>query len=1611
MTSLSPNRLINETSPYLLQHASNLVDWYPWGEEALARAAAEDKPILVSIGYAACHWCRAMEEESFSDPEVADIMNERFISIKVDREEHPDVDALYVDAVQTMTGSAGWPLTVFLTPTGAPFYGGGYLPPEPRSGLASFRQVLDAAWSIWRTSRQDVDEQAKRVLGQIESRADLLPEKAPLSELLWEQGIFSIIQSFDTEHGGFGEAPKFAQPWLIELMLRADHHAPGRPGEVADVTMRRISRGGVYDQIGGGFHRYTEDRAWRIPHFEKMLYDNASLARLYTRGWQARRDPLLARIATETLEYLINDLKDSDGGFYSSEYADSEGEGEGEGAFYLWSYEELASLAPEAVEHYGVTREGNFEGLNVLTASADEPPAAARAKLSEARSKRARPGRDEKIVTAWNGLAISALAEAGAALKRPDLLEAATQTASFCLERLIDPSGRLQRCFKDGRTTGAAVLEDYAYLAEGLFTLWEATFEPRWIEACERLCREMLELFWDPSQGALNMSGHDQPQLVLSRTELTENLTPSPNGVASLLLQRLGHLMGDGELTRRGEEILRAGQPFMQTLPTDTGTLLAAFDFYLSGPKGIAILGDRSLPETAALLDEIWTRFIPNRVLAGAPGGLPASLASPLLDGKELLEGRPTAFVCEGYACKAPTTDPEELARSLRESRAPSPAQVAEAARLIGAPLQHAHFFQQLSNPRWIRPLAEKGFFNDPPAPIHEYMPGATGSPPWPESQYLVRMAAKDPSAVHGVALDIPDTDNGLVQEDLASLALALPPYLAEDFVPRAKSWLGSSSNHLLLPEKLGALMGHLARGGREAAALDLAGCLLEVFADPNEAGREPDEGFRRPPEPQSRFSTWEYGQIVKSNVEDLARAGGWKTLELFCNLLDSALRFSQPSDRTGESARDHSYLWRPAIEPNEGNLDRSLRDPLLSAVRDAAEHVLRTDPSSLPAVVEVLESRPWPVFIRVALHVLRLFGDRTPALVEEHLSNRTLFGDPHFHHEYLFLAMNHFARLWPQDRHRILGWIEAGPDLDLWKDVPELWASSGSSQKIERYAREWKAKRLAILSQPLPGGSQAPPEQPEFVSPPQAPPQDLTTPKQAPWIRSASMEELVELLNAWRSPGGIGTPTVAGLQRKLTEVVASEPGRFSENAPALRNLRPAYLGAIAAGLRQAVRGGVAFSWRPVLELYREMASRSQEPPQDSSASGWITAAREATRLLAAGFGQGQSQIPIELRSLVWEILLPLTGVPDPGERRRREAGAGGGSIASLRADATAAAVRYALWIRRHLELSPGGAERIRRGFDEMPEVRRVLEAQLDPTLDEAPALRAVYGAWFGWLLLLDAQWMKARVHILFPEDKTHQHLRTSAWDAYLSFSPSYDHVFELLEPDYDLAVDRIAELDLPAGGAGPDRQAQRLAEHLITLYVRRRISLDDPSGLLARFFANASVSLRAYALEHVGRLLQTQGGPIPAEVLGALMRLWENRLTAASAAADAAPSDRGDPAELASFGTWFASGKLQDSWALDQLISLLRLPAGVTATKQVVERLRTVSVSMPARAVESLGHLVRQESQGIRILGWSQEASAMLAAVAGGDDPEARRAALDLLEVFDLNRIEELIL
>jgi uncharacterized protein YyaL (SSP411 family) len=660
-----PNRLIHEMSPYLIQHAHNPVDWYPWGPEALERAKAEDKPILLSIGYAACHWCHVMERESFEDEAVAAYMNEHFVCIKVDREERPDIDSIYMDAVQAMTGQGGWPMTMFLTPDAVPFHGGTYFPPTDRGGMPGFMRVLQGVAGIWQDKRDEVRKQSGAVLERLQAFADAASASDdPLDAGLIHEAVVKLERTFDRVHGGFGASPKFPQPPVLELLMRAAASPSEACSESArdmvEFTLRRMAHQGIYDQVGGGFHRYATDRAWLVPHFEKMLYDNAQLARLYTHAYQAWNLPLYRRVAIETLDYLLRDMRDPAGGFYSSEDADSEGV---EGKFYVWDHAEFTAVAPEAAGWFGVSERGNWEGTNILIAASDDPPDVARAKLLEVRSRRVRPGLDDKVLTSWNGLAIAAFAEAGAVFARPDLVEAARAAAGFVLDQMRNRDGRLLHAYKGGRASVLGMLEDYAYLADGLFALWEATFEPRWIEASQELAGEMVDLFWDEQGGGFFTTGADHEALLVRQKELVESVTPSPNGVAALLLQKLAIITGDETQADRARQVLRLARTLMERAPQAAPSFLSALDFHLGRPKEVVIVSgaDAAGGDAEPLLRTVWGRFLPNRVLAGSPPGI----RSPLLEGKLARGGVPTAFVCEGYACRAPTTDPKELARLL----------------------------------------------------------------------------------------------------------------------------------------------------------------------------------------------------------------------------------------------------------------------------------------------------------------------------------------------------------------------------------------------------------------------------------------------------------------------------------------------------------------------------------------------------------------------------------------------------------------------------------------------------------------------------------------------------------------------------------------------------------------------------------------------------------------------------------------------------------------------------------------------------------------------------------------------------------------------------------
>jgi uncharacterized protein YyaL (SSP411 family) len=667
---VSVNRLARETSPYLLQHAHNPVDWYPWGEEAFARARAEDKPLLLSVGYSACHWCHVMERESFENPDIAAVMNAGFVNVKVDREERPDVDHIYMQAVQSMTGRGGWPMTVFLTPDGTPFYGGTYFPPEDRHGLPGFPKLLAAIADAWGSRRDEVQQSGRELTASLGQSERLRRATTLLSDEVLFAAYQGISSQFDEEWGGLGGAPKFPQPMIWEFVLRFFKRTQNPYARrMVHTTLVRMARGGMYDQIGGGFARYSVDAQWLVPHFEKMLYDNAQLASLYLHAWLAFGDPECRRVCEETLDYLLRDMADPAGGFHSAEDADSEGH---EGKFYVWTADEIRAVlgpaADRALADWGVDRGPNFEGKNILYVAGEPDPEAIaplRRQLYEARERRVRPGRDDKVLAAWNGLACRALAEAGRALGRPDYVAAAVRTAEFLLGTMrVD--GRLQRTAKGGQARVLGYLEDYAMVAAALVELYEATFERRWLDAARELADEMLRLFWDGAIEGFYDTGHDAEQLIVRPRNLFDNAVPSGSAVAIETLLRLAVLTGEAAYETRALTALRPLADLLARHPSGFGRFLCALDFHLGPRVEVALVAPARDGGLEPLATEVFGRFMPNRVVAGMVAGDTAAAAGlPLLESRESVGGRATAYVCRNYACDLPATDRATLARQL----------------------------------------------------------------------------------------------------------------------------------------------------------------------------------------------------------------------------------------------------------------------------------------------------------------------------------------------------------------------------------------------------------------------------------------------------------------------------------------------------------------------------------------------------------------------------------------------------------------------------------------------------------------------------------------------------------------------------------------------------------------------------------------------------------------------------------------------------------------------------------------------------------------------------------------------------------------------------------
>ena len=674
MAAEHSNRLIHETSPYLLQHAHNPVDWYPWGNEAFAKAKAENKPVLLSIGYSACHWCHVMERESFEDEKIAALMNNLFVNIKVDREERPDLDEIYMNAVQMLTGRGGWPMTVFLTPDGKPFYGGTYYPPEDRHGMPGFPRILQGVVQAYRERPADIEKSVAQILEALDRMADVQRSENEFAPDIIGESCEKIARAYDPEHGGLGQAPKFPNAGVYELFLRHYHHARGeRYLSMVVHTLTKMAQGGIYDHLGGGFHRYSVDAKWLVPHFEKMLYDNAQLLRMYGQAYVITREPLFKSVVEESAGYLLREMLHAEGGFYSTQDADSEGE---EGKFFVWTLDEIDRLlGAEDGEIFGriydVTEQGNFDEKNILhpiltvdqaskffrKEKAEIEALVARAKktLFTAREKRIKPFRDEKIITAWNGLTLSGLAEAVKIAADSACAEAACRTVEFIFTRMFSDDFLLH-VYKDGQAKLRAYLDDYAFLAVGLIDLYEVLFERSLLEQAITLSEIMIREFWDERSGGFFFTGRSHEALISRAKPVFDASIPSGNSMAVQLLLRLYHHTGNEDYRTRAEKVLRVYHDAMASQPFGFAHMLCALDQCLHPAKEVVIVGKRDDEGTLALVSEINGLYLPNKALQIVAPEEPRAEIFPLLQGKTQIDGRPTAYVCRNFTCSPPVT-------------------------------------------------------------------------------------------------------------------------------------------------------------------------------------------------------------------------------------------------------------------------------------------------------------------------------------------------------------------------------------------------------------------------------------------------------------------------------------------------------------------------------------------------------------------------------------------------------------------------------------------------------------------------------------------------------------------------------------------------------------------------------------------------------------------------------------------------------------------------------------------------------------------------------------------------------------------------------------------
>jgi hypothetical protein len=919
------------------------------------------------------------------------------------------------------------------------------------------------------------------------------------------------------------------------------------------------------------------------------------------------------------------------------------------------------------------------------------------------------------------------------------------------------------------------------------------------------------------------------------------------------------------------------------------------------------------------------------------------------------------------------------------------------------------YFFENLHKAEWLQPLADSGFFATIPSLKRDSVKNTLEFPLWPESRFLARMASVKPDLVLDIIKQIPDTDNTRVYEDFADAALKMPPELAVRLLEKAKKW-ACSPYQLLLPKKLGSLAVHLATGGQIGAALELAGVLLEVIPDTKGKGAsKKEETYSFTPEPSARFDTFYYAEIIKKHFPELLKAGGVRALSSLCDLLESAIRFSR-REHEDKGPEDYSHIWRPAIENHPQNPHHGIKDILVTGVRDGLNQLVESDFTKVPEYVRLLEERRWRIFHRLSLHLLRLYPDAAPNLVASRLTDRRLFDDDDVRHEYALLADKNFGKMTHAQQQIILNWIDKGPELQSFKESHEQWTGKpATDEDAARYKGMWQRDRLAWFKAHLPeewkkryeelvakyGG----PSHPEFTS--------ITTswvgptsPKTANELQAMPVTDIVEYLKSWQPPGDWMASSPEGLGRLLSSIVAENPAPFSAEAVRFQRLDPTYIRAVLTGFREALKQQKVMEWSPVFTLCLWVVDQNREiPGRNSKLRGvdpdWGWARKSIASLISAGFEEGTACIPFDQRAIVWRIIHPLTNDPDPAFDREAGNGDPGLDAATLaintvRGEAMHAAIHYALWIYRHLEKLPDFRERLARGFNEMPEVREVLDEHLDISKDPSLAIRAVYGQWLPWLVLLDPVWTKEHIASIFPGTESERSYRDAAWETYIIFCAPYDNVFEIMGDQYAAALDRLGKVkEKKTWIADP---GERLAEHLMFFYWRGKLAVDGPRDLLNRFWSQAPESIRAHALGFIGRKFESTKETIPAEILQRLQFLWEQRLSAAK------EKPNSHKQEMAAFGWWFISGKFEDSWIMAQLIEALKISGKMEISESVVERLASFAQPMPYETVKCLELLVKGDRDGWDIDMWRGHARIILASALQSGNKEASATAESLI-------------